>query len=449
MHYLLRLRAGRKVYFLLAILLLTVSVGCSSSTPSADNPAPIPADGRQTAFVMTVPISLEDTPDEVETRYGGHVLVWEKGVYAILSAADPNAVQAQARQTAQVTVESNIKVFRSLGEVGMNGRSRLWAGGRSSLWAGGGASVWSEGKSRLWAGGEFIWLPENTLLWQQIKLEQGHTLAPNLGHNVKVAVIDTGIDLTHPALQEALAPQSEWWDFVDNDAIPQEEGTFADVGYGHGTNVAGIIRQIAPRATILPIRVLGPDGGGDVANVAAGIHWAMTQGAKVINLSLGSEKSLKAVEEVIKQATAKGILVVASTGNTGDSKVTWPASSAAEANNMLRMSVTSVDASDRKSSFATYGKSVELSAPGEMVYGPAPELNMAAWSGTSQAAPMASGALALALGQTLVVPTRNLADELRVRASDVYNNDLNEAYKDGLGKGRINLDEFLRNVVKY
>jgi thermitase len=449
MHYLLRLRAGRKVYFLLAILLLTVSVGCSSSTPSADTPAPVPADDRQTAFVMTVPISLEDTPDEVETRYGGHVLVWEKGVYAILSAADPNAVQAQARQTAQVTVESNIKVFRSLGEVGMNGRSRLWAGGRSSLWAGGGASVWSEGKSRLWAGGEFIWLPENTLLWQQIKLEQGHTLAPNLGYNVKVAVIDTGVDLTHPALQEALAPQSEWWDFVDNDPIPQEEGTFADVGYGHGTNVAGIIRQIAPRATILPIRVLGPDGGGDVANVAAGIQWAMTRGAKVINLSLGSEKSLKAVEEVIKQATAKGILVVASTGNTGDSKVTWPASSAAEAKNLLRMSVTSVDASDRKSSFATYGASVELSAPGEMVYGPAPDLTMAAWSGTSQAAPMASGALALALGQTLVVPTRNLADELRVRASDVYNNDLNEAYKDGLGKGRINLDEFLRNVVKY
>jgi thermitase len=442
----------------LAILLFTVIVGCSQSatpsnnpdsTPPSDSDPTLPVDDNNAAYVLTVTLEPNDKPRDVEQRYGGRVLIWEEGNYALLSADEPSELQASARQSQNVTPEKNKKVFKSLGEIGMNGRSSLWAGGTSRLWAGGRSTIWSGGRSRLWAGGEFTWMPENTSLWRQIKLEQGHALAPNLGYNVKVAVIDTGVDLTHPALQEALAPQNEWWDFYGNDALPQEEGSFADAGYGHGTNVAGIIRQIAPRATILPIRVLGPDGAGDVADVAAGIQWAMAKGAKVINLSLGSAESLKAVEEVIKLATSKGILVVASTGNTGDTKVTWPASSAAEGKNRLRLSVTSVDARDKKSSFATYGRAVELSAPGELVYGPAPDLNMAAWSGTSQAAPMASGALALALGQTLVVPAQNLADELRVRASDVYNNSMNEAYKDGLGKGRLDLDEFLRNVVKY
>jgi thermitase len=445
--YLVRLRVGRRLYFLLAVISLLNILGCSSS-PQLNEPQPTDESVTHPSHLLTVLLEAGDTPQTIQGQYGGSVLVWEEDRYAVLGVTEDQA-KAAASQSSKVTLERNSKQFKSVGEVGMNGRSTLWAGGRSTIWAGGRSTLWSGGRSTLWAGGEFSWMPENTSLWQQIRLEQGHALAPNLGYGIKVAVIDTGVDLTHPALQEALAPASEWWDFYGGDAVPQEEGSFVDVGYGHGTNVAGIIRQIAPRATILPVRVLGPDGTGDVASVAAGIQWAMNKGAKVINLSLGSEASLKAVEEVIKQATGKGILVVASTGNTGNTKVTWPASSAAEDKNLLRISVTSVDSHDRKSSFATYGKSVELSAPGELVYGPAPDLNMAAWSGTSQAAPMASGALALALGETLVVPARNLADELSVRATDVYNNSLNETYKDGLGKGRLNLEEFLRNVVKY
>jgi thermitase len=451
-----------RLFFSVAIIFLFIAlVGCGGSapltntTPNTENPtsdtenpaSPDTTTSEEPAQVMTVMLGLGDTREVVQQRFGGTVLVWEDNVYAILKAEEPTETQAAARQSSNVTLENNSKAFKSLAEVGMSGRTRLWSGGRTRLWSGGSSEVWAEGRTRLWSGGEFSWLPENTTLWQQIRLEQGHSLAPNLGHGVKVAVIDTGVDLQHPALQEALAPAGEWYDFYSDDAVPQEEGTFEDAGYGHGTNVAGIIRQIAPRATLLPIRVLGPDGGGDVADVAAGIQWAVAKGAKVINLSLGSEKSLKAVEEVIKQATSKGVLVVASTGNTGDKRVTWPASSAEK--NLLRLSVTSVDSTDKKSSFATYGETVELSAPGENVFGPAPELTVAAWSGTSQAAPMASGALALALGQTLVVPGHTLANELRVRASDVYNNSMNQAYKDGLGKGRLNLEEFLRNVVKH
>lgn len=441
--HLLRLVYGKKRYYLLAALLLLLS-GCNLVTPDQGQSAQAEPD-----YLLTVPLGPGDTKLATAKRYGGEVVVWEEGDYAVVGF-DGAAERTLATQS--TTLDPNQKVFSTNGEEAwMSGRSRTWAGGTSRTWAGGRSRTWAGGTSELWSNGQYLWMPENTAIWQQIRLQQGHALAKNLGYGVKVAVIDTGVDLNHPALLEALAPASEWKDFYSGDNVPQEEGTFAQDGYGHGTEVAGIIRQVAPRATILPIRVLGPDGSGDILDLTSAIQYAVAMGAKIINLSLGSDMAVSAVEAAINSATSKGVLVVASTGNTADTRVSYPASSSAAdtSSGWLRLSVTSVSAYDRKSAFATYGRSVELAAPGENVYGPAPGELVAAWSGTSMAAPMASGALALALGQPLKVPARNLADELRVRASDVYNNSLNEPYKDMIGKGSLDLDEFLRNVIAY
>jgi thermitase len=420
-----------------------------SSEPTASPTIPLTSttDASSEEHILTVMLSKTDTAESVAQKYDGKIVLWEPGVYALVALSE----EAAQKYVQTGDLESNKDRFLAGGQIAwMNGRSKIWAGGRSKIWAGGRSKIWSGGSSELWADGSYLWMPENTALWQKIRLEQGHNLAKNLGLGVKVAVIDTGLDLAHPALQEALAPASEWWDFYDNDAVPQEEGDFEQAGYGHGTNVAGIIRQVAPRATILPLRVLGADGQGDLDDLAAAIQWAVAKGAQVINLSLGSDKSSKAIEAALNQATARGVLIVASTGNTGDVHVTYPSSSAAsDKSGWLRLSVTSVDLHDAKSEFATYSKEVELAAPGEDVYGPAPQELMAAWTGTSMSAPMASGALALALGEDLVVPASNLADELKVRSSDIYDNDLNKAYKDRVGKGRLNLEDFLRNVIRY
>ncbi len=347
-------------------------------------------------------------------------------------------------------LEANDDIFLLGGErAQMEGRSNVWAGGRSNVWAGGRSNVWAGGRSNVWAGGEYAWMPENTSLWRQVRLEEGHAVASNLGQGVKVAVIDTGIDLEHPALVEALAPEKEWWDFYDGDATPQEEGVLGEGGYGHGTNVAGIVRQVAPRATILPIRVLGPGGGGNLTDVASAIHWAVKMKADVINLSLGSNEEVKAIEEVIDTAVKKGVLVVASTGNTGDTAVSYPARSATRAKTAPgRLSVTSVDSADVKSDFATYRAEVELSAPGENVYSPAPGERLAAWSGTSMAAPMASGALALALGEKLNVKRKELAEALKAQSFNLYAEEGNADYVGQLGEGRLDLAVFLEEVVK-
>lgn len=431
-----KVRQFRHLFFGSVLTLLIVS--CSDSTPISH-----PTSDVDTSYLVTVTPTAKNTKASLEAQYGGQVVAWEPGVYAIIGL-DKTASELAA----QSTLENNSNAFTA-GSAYMSGKSRLWAGGKSNIWAGGRSSIWSGGRSNIWSGGEFTWLPENTALWQQIRLEQGQALASNLGYDVKVAVIDTGIDLSHPALQEALAPASEWWDFYDDDALPQEEGILGEGGYGHGSNVAGIIRQVAPRATLMPLRVLGPDGTGSVADLVAAIQWAVDKGANIINLSLGSDSFSSSVSAALLNASYKGVLVVASTGNTGDTRVTYPASYATlPLTGWLRLSVTSVDANDAKSSFATYGYSVEVAAPGENVFGPAPEEQVTAWTGTSMAAPMASGALALALGQELSVSRTDLADKLKNATTGIDILSSNQLFRGMIGKGRLNIEEFLRNVVK-
>ncbi len=434
----LRVGARRLKHLFLGAILTLLTVSCSTSLPTSQ-----PSSDVTTPYLLTVTPTPQDTQTTLEARYGGEVVAWEPGVYAIIGL-DKTALGLEA----QSILESNSNAFTA-GSAYMSGKSRLWAGGRSNIWAGGRSSIWSGGRSNIWSGGEFTWLPENTALWQQIRLEQGQTLASNLGYGVKVAVIDTGVDVSHPALQEALAPASEWWDFYDDDALPQEEGVLGEGGYGHGSNVAGIIRQVAPRATLLPLRVLGPDGTGSVADLVAAIQWAVDKGANIINLSLGSDSFSSSVSAALLNASYKGVLVVASTGNTGDMNVTYPASYATVPfTGWLRLSVTSIDAQNVKSSFATYGYSVEVAAPGENVFGPAPEEQVSAWTGTSMAAPMASGALALALGQELSVSRTDLAEKLKNGTSAIDTLSSNQLFKGMIGKGRLNIEEFLRSVVK-
>ncbi len=420
---------------------LCALAGCSALPES--QPQIVTSRKPNPAYTLTVTPGKTDTPAAVAERYGAPVLVWEPGSYALLGLDTPPL----GPQAANAELSGNADVFYAGGEMTafMNGRSRMWARGSSNVWMGGRSRMWARGGAQLWSQGTFAWLPENTAKWRQIRLQKAQALAPKLGAGVKVAVIDTGVDLRHPALAEALAPAGEWRDFYSGDNTPQEEGGFADDGFGHGTNVAGIVRQIAPRATILPIRVLGPDGGGNVADVTVAIQYAASQGARIINLSLGSDVPFGVVDKAVRKAGLKGVFIVASSGNSGDRAVTYPASSARILGADL-VAVASVNARDVKSSFSSYGDAVELAAPGEVVYGPAPNLGLAAWTGTSQAAPMVSGALALALGERPTVSRSGLSALVASSSDGIYK--VNPSFKNQLGKGRLNLETFIRRVLE-
>ena len=242
-------------------LLLTVTL-TACSTIEADTTHTLSGHNERFDRSLTVSVAPGAERAAIETQYGGRVVVWhpEEG-FAILGLQDTGGLQT-------LGADNNRNVFKApeIKASGINGSGRsAWSGGRSA-WSGG-RSAWSGGRSA-WSGGKPTTFVENLSYWDQVDLPEGQTLAPRLGAGVKVAVIDTGIDLRHPAFAGKLAPSSEWKDFIDNDNYPQE---VSGSNYGHGTGVADVIVQVAPNVTILPLRVLDGNGVGDTDDVNAAI----------------------------------------------------------------------------------------------------------------------------------------------------------------------------------
>ncbi|MDW8215606.1 MAG: S8 family serine peptidase [Roseiflexaceae bacterium] len=183
---------------------------------------------------------------------------------------------------------------------------------------------------------------------------------------VIVAVVDSGVDPTHPDLAARL--RTDGYDFVDDDDDPRDEN-------GHGTHVAGIIAAIldnnegiaglAPNVTILPVRVMNARGKGSDRAIARGIRFAADRGAKVINLSLGATLTLSAdepsalVNEAIVYAQQQGALVVVAAGNDA-----VPLPNAIAIDNPDVLVVAATDQRDRKAPFSNSGPWVAVSAPG-------------------------------------------------------------------------------------
>jgi len=450
-----RMAISTRLFALLGIILL-IFTGCSTVLDTTQIPV---ADTSETSHIITVVPQTGDSSESLAKEYGGKVLAFKAGELALIGISVDNNANLSTQLLSKLTltdgdVEENTNSFSINSEAGVDsssssvwsgGSSSVWSGGSSSVWSGGSSSVWSGGSSSVWSGGLFSWMPENTNIWNQIGLESGHNQSQNLGAGTIIAVIDTGVDYTHPALSQAVIPG---WDFYDNDNDPFDEGTmFQDRGTGHGTHIAGVIRQVAPRATILPIRILGPDGTGSIADLATAILWAEEQGADIINLSLGSSSYSSAVNAALNSVTSKGVIVVAAAGNSGSKNVTYPASLMKL--KALQVSVTSVDNNDIKSSFANYSYGIDMSAPGEQVYGPAPGNIKVAWSGTSMAAPIVVGALALGEADSSV-SNKTLT---RILSNSTYNiKDLsgNSSFSgwlgSQLGSGRLDVNSFFQDL---
>ncbi len=256
-----------------------------------------------------------------------------------------------------------------------------------------------------------------------------------VGRISTVAVIDTGIDASHPALLGRVLPFG--YDFVDRDAYPMEMSNgidddgdgLIDEAFGHGTHIAGTIVLLNPDARILPLRVLDSDGNGTSFAVAEAIRYAVASGADVINLSLGMDETSLAVRLAIAEADAADVVVMAAAGNANTELVQFPA--------RLQdvVAVAAVDAFDTKASFSSFGEDVELVAPGVNIYSAMPGEQYAWWSGTSMATSVASGAASL---------LHSLADNLYDTSGDKLLEDtsvsieyLNPLYDDLLGDGRI------------
>jgi subtilisin len=135
------------------------------------------------------------------------------------------------------------------------------------------------------------------------------------GAGVDVAIVDSGVDATHPAVGSVDRAVALTWD-PDEEEVRYDDGPHDDL-YGHGTACAGIVRQVAPEAGITSVRVLGQRLTGKGVVFAAGLRWAIASGARVVNLSLstGREDYFGLFHEIADEAAFAGVTLVCATNN--------------------------------------------------------------------------------------------------------------------------------------
>lgn len=209
------------------------------------------------------------------------------------------------------------------------------------------------------------------------------------GKGVSVAIIDSGIDVLHPALAGKVASSVEAR--VDNKKVifdPSDDGDSA----GHGTACAGIIAGIAPDAELHSIKVLGAGGLGDGMAFMAGLEWAIKQRYRVVNLSLGTTKPqfFAPLHDLLDRAYQAGCIVVAAANNL-------PQPSFPSVFSSSLISVIKSDQTDPLNFGFHYGEVIELTAPGVNVRTPWPGGGYRNLTGNSFACPHIVGVIALLL----------------------------------------------------
>jgi subtilisin family serine protease len=211
---------------------------------------------------------------------------------------------------------------------------------------------------------------------------------------IKIAFVDTGVDLSHPDLKDKIVPG---YNATNPGQPPQDDDE-------HGTHCAGIAAAtannaiggvgVAPGVSIMPVKALG--AGGSEATITDGVMWAADHGANVITMSLGLYKRSPVFEKALGYALSKGITITASAGNNNAENDPEKAPHLPSTYPGV-IEVAATDAADQKASFSNFGKTVSVAAPGVDILSTVPGGGYAKMSGTSMAAPHAAGLAALIL----------------------------------------------------
>ncbi|MDI6692067.1 MAG: S8 family serine peptidase [Anaerosomatales bacterium] len=308
------------------------------------------------------------------------------------------------------------------------------------------------------------WVPNDPLFPQQwalssIRAPQAWDLTRGSAA-ATVAVIDSGVSLTHPDLAANLDLAHDW-DFVRNDATADEE-------HEHGTHVAGIVAAVAnnatgvagvaPLAKVLPLKVIDRDGNATTADFVDALRYAADAGAKVVNASLGmaldpgvpdEAAEIAVLQHAVDYARAKGVVVVAASGNGGGPPVWYPAACDG---------VLAVSATTREGTLAPYssvGPQVDLAAPGGWAISQLDLLTggiVSTWgtagyayaTGTSMAAPHVAGVAALLLSLRPDTAPEEVEAALEASARDISP----AGFDEQTGYGLVQADAALNRLAR-
>ena len=261
----------------------------------------------------------------------------------------------------------------------------------------------------------------------------------NQKKEVKVAVLDTGVDYTHPDLENRVDVENGY-NFVDNNYDTMDYN-------GHGTHISGIISAKANNEVglvgitgnldvkILPVKVLDESGYGDTISIVKGIIFAVDSGADIINLSLGVQAKSELIAKAIEYAKSKGVFVVAAAGNDNENSDNFsPAGDGA-------FTVAAMNYNYRKAYFSDYGNSIKVAAPGVQILSTVPG-GYEAWDGTSMAAPVVSGIAAMLKAEKPDLSLSEMEDVLQSTATDI----MYEGRDQTSGYGLVNAYSALKKV---
>lgn len=241
-----------------------------------------------------------------------------------------------------------------------------------------------------------------------------------------VALIDTGVDPTHPVLQPVLLQgydftrnqpgASEWLDLTtqignqnsqgqqpgyvqQSTAAVLDQSTAAVldgspyVAFGHGTMTAGLVHLVAPQAKLLPLKAFSANGTGYLSNIVSALYYATQNHANVVNMSFDLSSSSPSLQSAVSYANKAGVVLVAAAGNESTNARVYPA-----AMNGQVVGIASTTNYDSRSSFSNYGSAdVWIAAPGENVISTYPGGTYGSESGTSFSSPIVAGTVALML----------------------------------------------------
>jgi subtilisin family serine protease len=262
--------------------------------------------------------------------------------------------------------------------------------------------------------------------WHLPKIEAPLAWDDAQGANVTVAILDTGVDGTHPDLASKMVPG---WNFYENNANSAD-------AHGHGTKVAGAaaaatdnalgIAGVAGQARIMPIRIASPTGSATFSAISQGITWAADNGARVANISFLGVSSSSSARNAAQYMKNKGGLVAVSGGNTGvlESFTTTA----------TMIPVAATDGGDNRTSWSSYGNYIMLAAPGSGIWTTTRGGGYGTASGTSFSSPITAGVIALMMSANPAMKNTDIENVLFSTATDLGASGWDQFY----GHGRVN-----------
>ncbi len=281
---------------------------------------------------------------------------------------------------------------------------------------------------------------------------------------IPVAVIDTGVDISHPNLRHAIYTNQGEIPFnnVDDDengyvddyqgvsflgySANQRSSTDIRDEHGHGTHIAGVIAATSvagdgiwglnPQALIIPIKFMDSTGKGTQLDAAMAIRYAVDMGAKVINCSWGYFKKTTVLEDAINYAVKKGVIIVSAIGNSDTYIPEYP--SAFES----VISVGAVSQSLNRTSYTNYGSHLDFMTFGDNIYSTLPSNSYGVLSGTSQATAIVSGVVSRLLSLYPVMTYLGMTEMLKNNALDLAS----EGYDQYTGYGLVQVDGMLEEL---